>query len=918
MLRGLTSVRPEERRGAAAAFLTIFGILAAHTLLETARDALFLARLPASRLPWVYLVIAGVAVALSQVPWSRRRSSTVGLPLLLLAFAAVTFLFWVARWWSSPAGLYALYVWTGLVGSLAVLQFWLVLGDLYTVTQAKRIYGLVGTGGLLGAVAGAGTARLLTGITAAPVLVLAAAVAMALTALGPAMALRGAGQIASPPATWGATSIVQAAHLLRGHPYVRGLAGLVLVSTVALTLGDYVFKSAVSRHVPPVHLGEFFATVYVALNLLSLLAQILLTEWLFRVLGLHRALWALPILIFMGASGVALGGGLGAALLLKGADGTFRNSLHRTGSELLFVPLPDALRSRAKPFIDLVGQRGGQALASLLILSEVVLDRGDTVLAAASAALALVWIAWTADLKGHYLDLFRTALREGTIQPSPDLPPLDLGSLETLFSALNSAEDAEVLAAIDLLADEGRVRLIPALILHHPSRAVVLRALELFGREGRADFLPVADRLLGHADPEVRAAALRARSRVKSEETLLCAAGEDPSPLVRATALVGLVSGGWVTDDAQKTLDDLLRSASADARVALARAIREQPASVFEETLLRLADGPEEEVQAEAALAMAELRSPRFLPALLPLLAQRDVRLGARRAFLAIGTEALAFLNQALGDEALPHEVRSHLPRTISLFEPRAAAAVLQRHLVTETDGMVRFKIIRGLNRLAAYPEVNLDRSILRRATEATLEAAFRLVHWRMVLERGAAAEPRRATPGHDLLARLLRDKEVHALERIFRLLALQHRGEDFKEIYRGLRNPSARVKASSRELLENLVPPPLRGPLLALVDDAPDAERLLRAGPYYQPRPLGYQELLGMILEQPGESLRCIAAYHVGELGLMELRPRLETFRPADTGFFLARVIERTLSLLARPEGSALVPFQLVEPHNP
>src|SRR6266496_220410 len=527
MLRGLTTIRPEERRGAVAAFLTIFGILAAHTLLETARDALFLARLPASRLPWVYLIIAGVAVAISQVPWSRRRAGSLGLPALLLTFAAVTFLFWLTRSWRSPAALYALYVWTGLVGSLAVLQFWLVLGDLYTVTQAKRIYGLIGTGSLLGAVAGAGLARFLAASSAASVLVLAAAVTMGATALGPALALRGASAAGPAPASRGATSLVQAARLLQGQPYVRGLAGLVLISTVALTLGDYVFKSAVSTRIAPADLGEFFATVYVVLNLLALLAQLLLTEWLFRVLGLHRSLWALPILIFMGAAGVALGGGLGAALLLKGADGALRNSVHRTGSELLFVPLPDALRSRAKPLIDLVGQRGGQALASLLILSEVVLNRGDTVLAAASAALCLVWIVWAADLKGHYLDLFRVALREGSIQPAADLPPLDLGSLEALFSALNSAEDAEV-----------------------------LRALELFAREGRTDFLPVADRLLAHADPEVRAGALRARTRVRSEEGLLRAADADPSPLVRATALVGLVSGGWVIDDPQKTLDD--------------------------------------------------------------------------------------------------------------------------------------------------------------------------------------------------------------------------------------------------------------------------------------------------------------------------------------------------------------------------
>jgi HEAT repeat protein len=701
--------------------------------------------------------------------------------------------------------------------------------------------------------------------------------------------------------------MVQAAQLLRGQPYVRGLAALVLISTVALTLGDYVFKSAVSKHVASVQLGEFFATVYVVLNLLALIAQLLLTDWLFRVLGLHRALWALPILLFMGAAGVALGGGLGAALLLKGADGTLRNSVHRTGSELLFVPLPDSMRSRAKPFIDLLGQRGGQALASLLILSEVVLNRGDTVLAAASAALCLVWIAWAADLKTHYLDLFRVALREGTIQPAADLPPLDLGSLETLFSALNSADDAEVRAAIDLLAEEGRVRLIPALILYHPSRAVVLRALELFAGEGRTDFVPVADRLLGNLDPEIRAAALLARTKVKRDETLLREAVSDPSPLVRATGMVGLVSGGDARADEPGAIEDIVSRGSAEARAALATAIAAQPSPAFEDALVRLADGPEETVQTQAARAMGRVRSPRLLSALLPLLTQRDVRSAARDALLAYGDEGLEELAHALADQALPQELRRHLPRTISLFAPAPAAQVLQRHLTVETDGTVRFKMLRALNRLALFPEVVFDRALLRRATEATVEAAFRLVDWRRVLEDGARAVPQRVTPGHDLLLRLLRDKEAHALERIFRLLALQFRDEDFRGIYYGLRNNDARVRSSSRELLDNLVKPPMRGPLLALVDDAPDADRLQRAAPFYVPQAFGYEALLARILDEPGEALRCIAIYHVGELGLVDLKPRLLRFRPEETGFFLARVVERTLALLEHPSEGAL-----------
>jgi hypothetical protein len=893
----LLAVRPEERHGTVAAFLTIFGTLAAHTLLETARDALFLARLPASRLAVVYLLIALVAVGLTQAPWGRRRATgAFALSRLLLLGAVVTFLFWVLGRGQSPLELYALYVWTGLLGSMAVLHFWMVLGDLYTLTQAKRLYSLVWTGSLLGATVGAVLARLLAERAGAPALVLAAAALLAVTALGPALVLgRAEGRAAVRPR--GRASLAEGLEILKRDAYVRSLAVLVLVSTVALTLGDYVFKSAVARAVPKEELGAFFGGFYALLNLLALAAQVAVGGWLFRAIGLHRALWILPALVFAGAAGVALGGGLVAALFLKGADGGLRNSLHRTGTELLYVPLKDVVRARAKPLIDVVGQRGGQALASLLILSESVLARGDVVLAGASAAVSLVWIAWVADLKGLYLDVFRAALREGTLRPAVDLPPVDLVSLETLFGALNSADDHEVLAAMDLLADEGRARLIPALILYHPSPRVVLRALDLFAAEGRADFLPVAERLGRHTEAEVRAAALRARTRVRPEEEVLRAAFSDPSPLVRATAVAGLVAGGWQAEEARASLERLLADGNAETSLALARAIAAQPSPAFEDVLLRLADRGPEAALVQVARAMGRVRSPSFLPALLGLLGRREVRAESRAALAAYGRGGLDFLDGALADTALPVELRRHVPRTIALFEPSAAAAVLERHVLDEPSGAVRYQILRGMNRLAASPDVEYDAARLERAAAATAEGVLRVVDWRSVLEKGATEVAARRTPGHGLLVQLLRDKEVQAVERLFRLLALLHRGEDFKGIHRGLRAADPRARASSRELLENLVGPPLRQPVLAIVDEAPDAARLARAGTLYAPAGLGYEEVLGLILERGGESLRCVAAYHVGELRLASLRPRLEPLRGSGASFFLSRVVEHALA---------------------
>ena len=158
---------------------------------------------------------------------------------------------------AEPPRPYALYVWTGLVGSLAVLQFWLVLGDLYTLTQAKRLYGLVGAGGLLGAGRGparAGPRR----ARSASALVLAAAALVGPDRSRPALAFRRAGA-ARRPVRRARRSVVEGIDLLAADAYVRGLAGLVARVDGRPHPGRLRVQERGLPRVAPAQLGAFFA-----------------------------------------------------------------------------------------------------------------------------------------------------------------------------------------------------------------------------------------------------------------------------------------------------------------------------------------------------------------------------------------------------------------------------------------------------------------------------------------------------------------------------------------------------------------------------------------------------------------------------------------------------------------------------------
>ena len=166
MTEKLNLAEQEEGRLKRAAFVTLFCLLAGHALLETARDALFLTHVPAEQLPWMYLSIAAVVVLFAlfrsrSYDGADHRQELMALQILA---AIGTLGFWIllpseVRWFY-----YALYIWSGVIGGLLVVTFWLVLGDIFTITQGKRVYAAVGTGGAVGAIGGFGLASGLTAI----------------------------------------------------------------------------------------------------------------------------------------------------------------------------------------------------------------------------------------------------------------------------------------------------------------------------------------------------------------------------------------------------------------------------------------------------------------------------------------------------------------------------------------------------------------------------------------------------------------------------------------------------------------------------------------------------------------------------------------------------------------------------------
>lgn len=906
---------PRVKAWASAA--TLFVIMAGHTVLETARDSLFLQRLPIQQLPFTYLAIAVAALFAADINGRVRKhlDSRRALALTLLVAAAGSFGFSRLFKMRMEIAPHALYVWVAVAATLATGLFWLMLSELFTVADAKRYYATISAGGVLGAMVGGATARFSAVAWGDSSLLYVGGGLFVIAALMTMSACVPLEVQATPeprPSPMSKEVRGPALRDLRSERYLRRLLWLTLASTVVATLVDYNFKAEVARSLDPNSLGQFFGTFNACLNAVALVAQFALAPQLLAHLGVGRSLLVLPgLLAVASASGIFLPR-LMSAILVRGTDGSLRYSLQRTAAEVLYLPLPAQARARWKMIVDALGQRGGQALASLLILLSAAVGLPAWATGLVICALSIGWLVLASTMEWQYLALFRAKIKAGAVETRAEVPELDLHALESLVAALGSTSDDEVLASIDLLAEYDKSRVIPSLLLYHPSRAVVLRTLEVLMNSDRRDFVGPARRLLDRDDDEIRAAAMLALAHQLPKDELRRELSQPLPIAARAAVLVALVAQD-LDDDGSATREierGCTPQAPLETRLAFARAFRIRHDAHAVPHLIELAREAPPELARETACAMRASPDPAFIPSLLGMLAVGRARNMARDALVAIGPEALTALRDASSDLGLSRRIRAHFPRSISRFDSLAATELLLERLDLEPDGWVRFKIIRGLGQLRRHIQ---PREHARRLFEHARRPLRRAVHFmafRIATEREQAHSDWAKTKGAELLLAALHDKEQHAIDRAVRLVGLLHKADVIHNIRQALAGQSFRLRAESLELLVHRVPSDIAQALLSLLDDTQnEARRLERAATAlnYPVPTASYEERLAMLLEDDSEAVRTVAAYHIGELRLHALHDPFSKAAARTSGLSF-EVFARVGRLLGEDDG-ALTP---------
>jgi ATP:ADP antiporter, AAA family len=799
----LLEIRSGEGRAFGLAFAVLSLLIGAHTLVETARDTLFLSRLPPERLAYVYVAVALGTLLLT--PFSRRLVEWVGarnglvLTLLVSAFG----IGWFRLRPHSTVSVFGLYVFGGLIITMLVAEFWIVASTLFTAAQGRRLFGPLAAGGVLGAVVGA----LLSTVTlmrhGVDSLLVFASLGFVLAALvATFFDIEEEGADLSALATPALPNVMKEA---RREPLTQKIALMVALSTALSVVVDYVFKARAVSSYPSAELGGFFAHYYLWLNAITLVLQLFLTGPLVARLGVLGVSLFSPGLLVLGALAATLTGvPLITSITLRGLDAGLRNSVQRVALELLWAPIERRQKADAKAVVDGVVARGAQAAAAVGIGLLAASGKASLpTLTFIAAILAALWFSASLRVQGPYLELFRKALGRGDLDRDGQTRELDLTAVEALIEALARPVSDDVIAAMNVLAERGRGRLIPALILYHDNDSVLLRALELFAEGERRDWFALGERLLQHRSQEVRLAAVRALALADARPALERAAqNEDVEVQARAALHLAQLSGDDLRTDprVQRALTAGGESGVA-LRLALIEAMGAHPSPQASSLMLELAEDPRLTSAVTAALGIsADASAIEFL---IERLGTRKDRAWAQKGLVHIGAAAQAVIETRLADVGEERRVLLHLPLTLAKFENPAAVLVLLRVLVSDQHaGFTRYKALRGLQEIAVRTKLPIEPGPIHAEIVRNSMEYLRLLGMALPLRAEPATRERTSL---SLVLGLVEDKLAQAVERLERLVQIAQRTDDVPGVFRALGSADRHERGRAAEYLDAL-----------------------------------------------------------------------------------------------------------------
>lgn len=386
-VRSFVDIRKGEFAPALLFFLFWFLVIVVFQALRPLKKGLFVEHLGAHVELYAKLSNIGVAMlavvvftALYNRFGSRRLIPTLcGIFVVaLLGFAAAL----SGGRVPAPALNWSFYLFGDAWSTVWVTSFWAYLSELTLTEQSKRLYGLIGAGGVIGGltanfavwqyVENSGIGVLLTGAAILTIVIAVIVLRLEMIARRPGAAIQRRTDTPTPEKATDSPkkkdNVFEGARLVTASKYLLAIAMITFLYEINSQILDYQYSSAAEALQGAGGTQAFFGRIGTIVGLVSVFTQLFLVSFIIRTFGITTALLVLPAAMAAASGIYFVTPVLTTAALLTISDNAFSYSINQTARETLYVPTSDDVKYKARAFINMLVQRVGKGAAILMAL----------------------------------------------------------------------------------------------------------------------------------------------------------------------------------------------------------------------------------------------------------------------------------------------------------------------------------------------------------------------------------------------------------------------------------------------------------------------------------------------------------------------------------------------------------------------
>jgi HEAT repeat protein len=742
-LSSALNIRPEEELLTTLLFLHSCLVGLSVTSFFAMANASFVADFGSEMLPHAYIVSAIVGSSLGLV-YSKldKYLSFSNLLIVNLAFLLVSVCFFRIGFWISDSKWlsFAIFVWITPVLSLIYIEFWALAGRLYYPKQAKRLFGLVGSGEVAAGILSYFSISFIVERIGAVNLLLISGVSFAICLLILIIITRKFEGIileteSQQPA---AKKKVESKFFdLLQNPYLLTIVIVMVFATFAMFFIDYAFlNQAHARYHNKEELACFFGFLYGTAKFVELIVKSVIYGRVLNRFGIKAGLLMLPVMLGLLALGAAITGTLAdmglvffwLIILTKFFDRIGRRSVYETSFRILYQPLNPrqrlAFQTKTEGIFEpiVTGLAGGALLLFKLI-------EGFTLVHFSYILLLLIggWVFVSLLVSQKYSLALTEAIKTGNLGNDVDISMQDKDVFNVIKQKLNSTNPTEVIYSLNMLEDTDELdfEAILARLIKHDSPQVrqdVLKRIETRKISGMQDV--VRQKIDTDDSSLVRAAALRT----------LCALGEadvieivlpylkSDNRHIKKGAMVGLIrhsgpegSGMVLGDDG--LLNMLPKSSEPDQRAYAADILGEVGMRTFYRPLIPLLQDENFRVRRRSIQAASQIGNPRLVGHIINNLTIPAMRSDAMAALIKIGDKALSPLEKMFNNHETDNALRSRIVRIYGRIGGKQATELLLNKMDYAFEE-VRYHILVALN-LCGYSAKSSQKAAIQQKIEA-------------------------------------------------------------------------------------------------------------------------------------------------------------------------------------------------------